>query len=803
MSRHWARLQKWLQTLVPFSRYLPLVLMVLMASTSVYAQSDSFPEGTNYAVPGRGGIAVGDFNGDKVPDIVIANGDGTVSILLGNGDGTFQPQYLVTAVPTSSSYLTEYVAVGDFNGGGYPDLAVLCVSSLNNSLSSSVTGSVNILLNKGDGTGTFGAPTVIPLQGTGPLIVQAAHFGNDTNYDLAVLNAGSENVSILLGNGNGTFQTEVDYTTNTQPVALAIGDLNKDGYVDLAVAGANGSDGVVSVLLGVKGGTFGGAVDWITTGSCTETCEPPSTVAIGDFNGDGREDIAVNDGFVGGIFVLLGNGDGSFQTPPVHSANAASGQNGQNFLVAGDWNGDGKLDLAMAVGRIYPSFADLMIYPGNGDGTFPFPITASVGAAGTFAGATAVVTADFNGDGFKDLALATNTGFAPGLGYNAVTVALNCGLKCSATALSSSVPSSSFNQPVTFTATVTPANAKATINPTGSVIFQDVTQVPPTALGTGTLSAREATLVTSSLVVGAHSISASYEGDANFIPSTSAVITVSVTQASTNTAISSSADPSAPGQSVTFTATVTPSTSGVPTGTVVFSDNGTQSVSATLDSTGSATFATSSLNTSTHSIMWSYSGDTNFAASTSPVLTQIVGTNAAPFALSSSAMSATVSAGQSAMFTITIASVPTFRSAITFSCSGLPVGANCTFTPSQLTPSSATAMTSLAITTTGSRAVVQQYPALPILVRSETLSGAFGLLALVLLVASRTQTRQIPLARLAAACIFIVLSAAIGCGKQASSTSPTAPTPSGTSQIMVIGSSASTTQSMAISLTVN
>lgn len=85
--------------------------------------------GVNYAVPGRGGVAVADFNGDKKPDIVIANGDSTVSILLGNGDGTFQPQFTVTAVPSSSTYVAESVAVGDFNGDGYPDLAVLCVSA--------------------------------------------------------------------------------------------------------------------------------------------------------------------------------------------------------------------------------------------------------------------------------------------------------------------------------------------------------------------------------------------------------------------------------------------------------------------------------------------------------------------------------------------------------------------------------------------------------------------------------------------------------------------------------------------------
>jgi hypothetical protein len=245
------------------------------------------------------------------------------------------------------------------------------------------------------------------------------------------------------------------------------------------------------------------AVNWITAGtSCTESCGNPTTVVLGDFNGDGNLDLAVNDGFVGAVFVLLGNGDGTFQAPPIHSGAAASVGGGYNVLVAGDSNVDGKLDLAMSVGGVYPQFPDLLVFSGNGDGSFAGPVETSVGTAGTFPGATTIAATDLNGDKFLDLALATNTGFATGLGYNAVTVALNCGLRCSNVTLSSSPTTSAFNQSVTFTAMVTPANGQATQVPAGSVVFQDVTGTPAITMGTAALSSGTAVFTYSALAIG-------------------------------------------------------------------------------------------------------------------------------------------------------------------------------------------------------------------------------------------------------------------------------------------------------------
>jgi Bacterial Ig-like domain (group 3) len=227
--------------------------------------------------------------------------------------------------------------------------------------------------------------------------------------------------------------------------------------------------------------------------------------------------------------------------------------------------------------------------------------------------------------------------------------------------------------------------------------------------------------------------SASYQGDSNFISSPSAAL------AQTVSAINSSVDPSAPGQPVTFTATVTPSTSGVPTGTVVFSVDGSPSVSATLNSTGSATFTTSSLSVGTHEITCNYSGDGNFQPSNS-FLIQIVGTNAPTFSLVSFGGTFSVTAGQSVPIGIAVKSVPSFKSTIMFSCSGLPTGATCSFGPAQITPTGYISYTTLTITTTGSQSSGRRFYATPSIERTAMQLGILGLSLAVLWLVARGQS---------------------------------------------------------------
>src|SRR5215469_9392963 len=274
---------------------------------------------------GFGSVAIGDFNGDGKWDLAVTDsGNNNVSIFLGNGNGTFR-----TAVKHTVGSGPSSVAVADFNGDGKLDLAVA-----NNG-----SGNVSILLGNGDGTFRtavdYGA-------GTGPSSVAIGDLNGDGKLDLAVTNSRSNNVSILLGNGDGSFRRAVDYRVGASPNSVAVADFNVDGKLDLAVV--NYGSGNVSILLGNGDGTFRTAVDY-TVGSI------PNSVVVADFNGDGKLDLAVASGNCCGsppltgpgiVSFLLGNGNGTFQP-------AVSFQSAQSALAAtlGDFNRDGRLDLAV------------------------------------------------------------------------------------------------------------------------------------------------------------------------------------------------------------------------------------------------------------------------------------------------------------------------------------------------------------------------------------------------------------------------------------------------------------------------
>ena len=253
----------------------------------------------------------------------------------------------------------------------------------------------------------------------------------DGRPDLAVANFTSNNVSVLLGNGDGTFQPARSYGAGTNPNSVAVGDVNGDGRPDLAVANASGN--TVSVLLGNGDGTFQPARSY---GAGTN----PQSVAVGDFNGDGRPDLAVANYYSNDVLVLLGNGDGTFQ--PVMSFDA--GTNPISVAV-GDINGDGRPDLAVA----NANSNNVSVLLGNGDGTFQPARTFGVGN-----NPFSVAVGDVNGDGRPDLAVANansnnvsvlinNTALAPNTltvskaGKGSGTVAssdggINCGATCSA-----------------------------------------------------------------------------------------------------------------------------------------------------------------------------------------------------------------------------------------------------------------------------------------------------------------------------------------------------------------------------------
>jgi hypothetical protein len=293
---------------------------------------------------------------------------------------TLEQRTLLSFAGTSG----QAIVAGDFTGAGKLDLAVA-----NNP---NGPGTVSVLLGNGDGTFQKAQAYAV---GTNPFSLAVGDFAGDGKLDLAVADAGSDTVSILRGNGDGTFKPSVSYPVGTYPTYIAVGDFRHNGRLDLAVghSAQPGSMAMVSVLLNNGDGTFQPAVNYFVKGDFV------NGIVVGDFTGDGKLDLAVASYF-GTVSVLLGNGDGTFHP-------------GQSFqggfilelgaLAVGDFNGDGKPDL-VAFAANNPGFenSSVNVFLGNGDGTFASPISFALGNQSSF-GSLAV--GDFNKDGKLDVVL--------------------------------------------------------------------------------------------------------------------------------------------------------------------------------------------------------------------------------------------------------------------------------------------------------------------------------------------------------------------------------------------------------------
>jgi VCBS repeat protein len=239
------------------------------------------------------------------------------------------------------------------------------------------------------------APAITTPVGFSPVSVAVGDFNRDGNLDLVVGEIGSAGVLVLLGNGDGTFQTGDTYNAGQFPFNATAADFNGDGKLDLAVDG----DFVVSVFLGNGDGTFQRALRQAAGKS-------PDSIGVGDFNGDGKVDLAVgnlgsfdftNDTYIGSsLSVLLGNGDGTFQTAVNYDA-----EPGPFSVTVSDFDGDGKQDLAVA----NHSSHSVSVMLGNGDATFLSAVNYEVGDKPVF-----VKAGEFNGDGKPDLAVANDPG---------------------------------------------------------------------------------------------------------------------------------------------------------------------------------------------------------------------------------------------------------------------------------------------------------------------------------------------------------------------------------------------------------
>ncbi len=641
----------------------PGVLGILLANGD-----GTFQSAVTYSSGGSSltAVAVADLNGDGKPDLVAANGgDSSLGVLLGNGDGTFKP----AVTYASGAFDPVAVAVADVNGDGKPDLLVtnLCASGCDNIFPPQ--GSVSVLLGKGDGT--FRNAVTYASGGYFSFSIAVADLNGDGRRDIVVTNWCDSNVNIgncdhpglagvLLGNGDGTFQPVVVYGAGGEDTrAVAVSDVNGDDIPDLLVASCgpyacsdSSPGGAVAVLLGLGDGTFQPAV---TYGSGTYFA-----ISAADVDADGKMDIVVSNwtcakNEVGCVDVMLGNGDGTFQNAIAFDPQSVNA--GPNAVAVADLNGDGRLDLVATHGfgnglNLPPGTVDVLLNQGQSSRSTTTAVVGTVNpvqprqrvdyiaTVTTASGLTPTGTVSFR-DGNQTLGTSPLFGNQARLNYihytendlgaHSITAVYSGDADndpstspvftenvqwSSRVDLTTSGSPSFVGQSVTFTATPI---SHGNFVPDGEVVtFFDF----KTEIGTAATAGGQAKFTTSSLSAKRHTIRAAYPGDAIRQPSTASVPQV-VNKYSTTSSLTSSPNPSVQGQTVTFTATVTPSGPFTPTGKVKFLDGTTGLGYATL-SGSVATFSKPHLAVGTHSITAQYLGDATSDKSTSSAVSQVV-----------------------------------------------------------------------------------------------------------------------------------------------------------------------------------
>jgi Bacterial Ig-like domain (group 3)/FG-GAP-like repeat len=725
----------------------------------------TFETGPVYAgLPDYEQVTVTDIDGDGNLDIFLGTSTSGVympggydiffpvfQILMGRGDGTFVDSAVYQQgtynVPGSNTNNSLQMASADFNGDSKADVLVLNRNNVGTSPSS-------LLVLPGDGKGNLGSPIISSIN-LAPTMVVTADMNHDQKPDAVMIGLGiDENpkVSVLINQGNGTFAAEQDYTIGVAS-SLAVGDFNGDGFMDVAVS--EGAAGVF-VLLGQSNGSLGTAKQ-IDASNAVD-------VIAGSLTADGRTDLIVVVGGVAGsqagaLIVYMGNADGSFTAAPAPTTSAAT------YSVAGlgDLNKDGKLDLivagALAGTNSNPGTLNLYTLLGKGDGTFQAANTLPL----VDSAPTSLALADFNKDGNVDVTL---------------------------------------GDPNNYTEVLL-GNGDGTVSEGLMALGQR-----PATVSTADLLGNGYAEVLAGLPTG---------GLAVFLNSTVwTAATPPPTLAASTTALSASASTIAAGATVTFTATVSgPTGTTVPTGTVAFMNGTTTLGTGTLSATGVATLSTTALPTGSNSITAIYGGDNNFSGSTSSAVTVTVNAVVVnpSFTLSNSG-NITESPGATSgnAVTISVTGSGGFAGAVALTCAVAPVAtsdpATCSLAPASVTISGTTAQTSTLTVTTTAAASAQS--ADPKTGGAPWYAAAGASLACVLLFGIPARRRGWPrflgmLILLASVATVLAGCGGGGSGSGTGGTSNTASggTTAGTYTVTITGTSGAMVKTSTVTLTVN